>query len=68
MPSGAKLPEKKNSPGKLPARPNREEPESTKWKEIRFNKKDGKWQIVTTTRVVRNYNSEDEALDAAKNL
>lgn len=42
------------------------EPETTKWKEIRFNKRTGTWQVVITTRHVRNFLSENEAIDFTK--
>jgi len=57
-----KLPERKILPGKQP------EPSSTKWKEIRFNKKDSKWQVISNVRTVRNFNSEEEALEFAKKV
>jgi len=44
-------------PGKI------KEPETTKWKEIRFNKRTGTWQVVITTRHTRNFATEDEAID-----
>ncbi len=63
LPSGKDTPERKKTiiPGKG-------EPDTTKWKEVRFNKRAGKWQAVVTTRVVRNYDSEVAALDAAKTI
>jgi len=62
LPSGATFPERKKLPGKSP------EPEATKWKEIRFNKREGKWQVIVSLRTVRNFNTEEEALDYAKKL
>jgi len=56
------LPDRKVLPGKTP------EPSSTKWKEIRYNKRDGKWQIITSIRTVRNFNSEEEALEFGKKI
>jgi hypothetical protein len=49
---------------KLP--PKMKEPETTKWKEIRFNKRTGTWQVVVTIRHTRNFLSEDEAVDFTK--
>jgi len=57
MPSG-------KQPKVLPARI--KEPETSKWKEIRFNKRTGTWQGVVSTRHVRNFNSEAEAVDFIK--
>ena len=49
---------------KLP--PRVKEPETTKWKEIRFNKRTGTWQCVVTTRLTRNFLSENEAVEFTK--
>jgi len=46
--------------------PKIKEPETTKWKEIRFNKRTGTWQVVITTRHVRNFLTENEAIDFTK--
>jgi hypothetical protein len=54
----------KPKPGKLPGRV--KEPETTKWKEIRFNKRTGTWQVVVTIRHTRNFLSENEAVDFTK--
>jgi hypothetical protein len=60
--------EKPTLPGtvnrKLP--PKMKEPETTKWKEIRFNKRTGTWQTVITIRHTRNFLSEDEAVEFTK--
>lgn len=60
--------EKTTLPGavnrKLP--PKMKEPETTKWKEIRFNKRTGTWQTVITIRHTRNFLSEDEAVEFTK--
>jgi hypothetical protein len=56
----------------LPASPSRKlppkikEPETTKWKEIRFNKRTGTWQTVITIRHTRNFMTEAEAIDFTK--
>ena len=50
----------KREPTKIP--PKIKEPETTKWKEIRFNKRTGSWQVVVTQRHTRNFASEDEAI------
>lgn len=49
---------------KLP--PKMKQPETTKWKEIRFNKRTGTWQVVVTIRHTRNFMSENEAVDFTK--
>ncbi len=49
---------------KLP--PKMKEPETTKWKEIRFNKRTGTWQVVVTIRHTRNFMSENEAVEFTK--
>lgn len=54
----------KPKPGKLPAKI--KQPETTKWKEIRFNKRTGTWQVVVTIRHTRNFLSENEAVDFTK--
>jgi hypothetical protein len=59
MPAPAK--KKKNV---LP--PKIKEPETSKWKEIKFNKRTGTWQVVVTQRHVRNFLSENEAIDFTK--
>lgn len=46
--------------------PKMKEPETTKWKEIRFNKRTGTWQVVVTIRHTRNFMSENEAVDFTK--
>jgi len=46
--------------------PKMKEPETTKWKEIRFNKRTGTWQTVVTIRHTRNFLSEDEAVEFTK--
>ena len=60
--------EKRILPGtvnrKLP--PKMKEPETTKWKEIRFNKRTGTWQTVISIRHTRNFMTEDEAVDFTK--
>lgn len=56
---GATSPNRKMSP-------KMKEPETTKWKEIRFNKRTGTWQTVVTIRHVRNFMTEDEAVDFTK--
>ena len=58
MPSG-------NKPANKLA-PTIKEPETTKWKEIRFNKRSGTWQAVVTTRHTRNFETESEAIDFLK--
>jgi len=50
--------------GKLPGKIR--EPETTKWKEIRFNKRTGTWQTVVTTRHTRNFATENEAVEFTK--
>lgn len=55
---------KPKGPGKLPAKI--KEPETTKWNEIRFNKRTGTWQVVITVRHTRNFLSENEAVDFTK--
>lgn len=50
--------------GKLP--PKIKQPETTKWKEIRFNKRTGTWQVVVTIRHTRNFLTENEAVDFTK--
>jgi len=55
--------------GEEPSRrlpPKMKEPETTKWKEIRFNKRTGTWQVVVTIRHTRNFMSENEAVDFTK--
>lgn len=42
------------------------QPETTKWKEIRFNKRTGTWQTTVTIRHTRNFMSENEAVEFAK--
>lgn len=54
----------KPKPGKIPAKV--KQPETTKWKEIRFNKRTGTWQVVVTIRHTRNFLSENEAVDFTK--
>lgn len=61
MPSG-RLP--KSLPQRLS--PKLKDPETTKWKEIRFNKRTGTWQAVVTTRSVKNFTIENEAIDFIK--
>ena len=46
--------------------PKVKQPETTKWKEIRFNKRTGTWQTVVTIRHTRNFLTEDEAVDFTK--
>ena len=58
-PSGAPL-------SKTKLEPRLKEPETTKWKEIRFNKRTGTWQCVITTRLTRNFLSEDAAVEFTK--
>ncbi len=58
-PSGKPV-ERKMLPGRV------KEPETTKWKEIRFNKRTGTWQCVITTRMTRNFLSENEAVEFTK--
>lgn len=63
-----RLKEEKN-PGEAGVRrlpPKMKEPETTKWKEIRFNKRTGTWQVVVTIRHTRNFMSENEAVDFTK--
>ena len=60
MASGKEMAQK---PKVLPAMPGNTEPQVTRWKEVRFNKKDGKWQTVLSERTVNNFNTEDEALE-----
>lgn len=55
---------KGETPGKLPARI--KQPETTKWKEIRFNKRTGTWQVVVTIRHTRNFSTENEAVEFTK--
>jgi hypothetical protein len=60
---------KKLDKGEQPARrlpPKMKEPETTKWKEIRFNKRTGTWQTVVTIRHTRNFLSENEAVEFTK--
>lgn len=63
-PSGATLPARENDKKKEKV----PEPEATKWKEIRYNKRDGKWEAIVTTRSVRHFNTEDEAIDFTKKI
>lgn len=50
--------------GKIPAKI--KQPETTKWKEIRFNKRTGTWQTVVTVRHSRNFLTEEEAVEFTK--
>lgn len=56
--------ETKPSTGKIPAKI--KQPETTKWKEIRFNKRTGTWQVIVTIRHSRNFLSENDAVDFTK--
>ena len=49
---------------KLP--PKMKEPDTTKWQEIRFNKRTGTWQTVITIRHTRNFMTKDEAVEFTK--
>lgn len=54
----------KGSKGKVPAKI--KQPETTKWKEIRFNKRTGTWQVIVTIRHSRNFLSENDAVEFTK--
>ena len=56
--------DKAPSKGKLPAKI--KQPETTKWKEIRFNKRTGTWQVIVTIRHSRNFLTENDAVDFTK--
>lgn len=56
----------KQLPGTRKLPPKMKEPETTKWKEIRFNKRTGTWQTVVTIRHTRNFITESEAVDFTK--
>jgi hypothetical protein len=59
-------PKETNPSGRKKLAPRLKEPETTKWKEIRFNKRTGTWQVVVTIRHTRNFMSENDAIDFTK--